>query len=225
MKAKLSGSQRRTYEAIFRHPVAHNLEWHDVRSLLGALGEVVEEDNGKLQVTRGGQALVLHGPRGKDVTSIDELMKIRHFLEQTGDDQDRSVSSGTHLLVVIDHREARVYKSDMQGSVPLRIVPDDPHGFDRELRDDQNDGDGKRRPERKSFYEAIAKALQGADTILLFGAGTGESSAMDHLLAELKHSHGDLAKHIVGSLAIDEKHLTEGELLAKARDYHASLAP
>jgi hypothetical protein len=47
---------------------------------------------------------------------------------------------------------------------------------------------------------------------------------MDHLLAELKHSHGDLAKLIVGSLAIDEKHLTEGELLAKAREYRASIA-
>jgi hypothetical protein len=125
---------------------------------------------------------------------------------------------------VIDHREARVYKTDRKGSIATRIAPDDPHGFDRELRNDQNDADGKRRPERKGFYEAIAKALRGADTILLFGTGTGESSAMDHLLAELKHSHGDLAKLIVGSLAIDEKHLTEGELLAKAREYRASIA-
>jgi hypothetical protein len=130
MKEKLSGSQRRTYDAIFSHPLSHNLEWHDVLSMLGVLGEAVEEHNGKLQVKRDGQTLVLHGPRGKDVASIDELMKIRHFLEETGDGRDQPVSSGTHLLVVIDHREARVYKTDRKGSIATRIAPDDPHGFE-----------------------------------------------------------------------------------------------
>jgi len=225
MQPNLSGSHLRTYEAIFRHPTAHNLEWHDVLSMLGALGEVVEEHNGKLQATMGGQTLVLHRPKGKDVVSEDELRKLRHFLDQTPDAVRPTAASGTHMLVVIDHREARVYATDLQGSVPARIVPDDPHGFDRELRNDQNDGDGKRRPERKEFYEAIAKAVRGAHSILLFGGGTGESSAMDHLLAELKHSHPEEAKHVVGTLTIDEKHVTEGELLAKARAFHASLAP
>jgi hypothetical protein len=128
------------------------------------------------------------------------------------------------MLVAIDHREARIYKTDLKGTVPVRIMPEDPHGFDRELRNDQNGGDGKRRPERKSFYEAIAKALHGAESILLFGDGHGESSAMDCLIADLKHSHADLAKLIIGSITIDPKHLTEGEMLAKAREFHASLA-
>jgi hypothetical protein len=30
--------------------------------------------------------------------------------------------------------------------------------------------DGKHQPERKSFYEAIAKTLQGAEQVLQFGA-------------------------------------------------------
>ena len=38
----LNGRHQHTYEAIFRHPAAHNLEWHDVRSLLAVLAEVVE---------------------------------------------------------------------------------------------------------------------------------------------------------------------------------------
>jgi hypothetical protein len=33
----LNGCHRHTYEAIFRYPASHNLEWHDVRSLLAAL--------------------------------------------------------------------------------------------------------------------------------------------------------------------------------------------
>ena len=28
----LNGRHRHTWEAIFRHPAAYNLEWHDVRS-------------------------------------------------------------------------------------------------------------------------------------------------------------------------------------------------
>jgi hypothetical protein len=47
---------------------------------------------------------------------------------------------------------------------------------------------------------------------------TGASSAMEQLLADLKHNHNDIAARVVGSVAVDEHHLTEGELLAKARE-------
>jgi hypothetical protein len=39
MKPQLSGSHRRTYDSLFRHPPARNLAWRDVRSMLGALAE------------------------------------------------------------------------------------------------------------------------------------------------------------------------------------------
>jgi imidazoleglycerol phosphate dehydratase HisB len=41
---------------------------------------------------------------------------------------------------------------------------------------------------------------------------------MDHLLAELKLHHPDIAKRVVGSIVVDEHHLTEDQLLAKARE-------
>jgi hypothetical protein len=81
----LDGRHRKTYEAIFRHPAAHNLEWHDVRSLLNALADVVEEHNGNLGVTRNGHTLTLHAPKHKDLASVEELLAIRHFLEQSGE--------------------------------------------------------------------------------------------------------------------------------------------
>ena len=129
-----------------------------------------------------------------------------------------------HLLVVIDHREARIYKTELHGAVPQRITPYDPGGFGRHLRHVEDDSTGQRKPERKSFYEAIAKTLGGADQILLFGSGTGASSAMEELLAELKHNHADVAKRIVGSIALDETHLTENQLLAKARGFYEKVA-
>ena len=41
--ASLTGSQLRTYNTIFQHPVSHNLEWRHVRVLLETLGEITEE--------------------------------------------------------------------------------------------------------------------------------------------------------------------------------------
>ena len=66
-----------------------------------------------------------------------------------------------HLLVVIDHQEARVYRTEVSGAVPERITPYDPHGYGRHLHSAQEWTDGKRLPERKSFYEAVAKTLRG----------------------------------------------------------------
>jgi hypothetical protein len=129
-----------------------------------------------------------------------------------------------HLLVVIDHREARIYKTELKGTVPERITPFDPHGFGRYLHSVTDDSNGQRKPERKSFYEAVTKSLKGAGQIVLFGTGTGASSAMEQLLGHLKHHHADVAKHIVGSVAVDEHHLTEGQLLARAREFYGTLA-
>jgi hypothetical protein len=126
-----------------------------------------------------------------------------------------------HLLVVIDHQEAKVYRTEGHGAVPERIVPYDPHGYRRHLHSAHEWTDGKRQPERKSFYEAIARTLRGAEQVLLFGSGTGRSSAMEQLLADLKDHHADIAKTIVGSVVVDAHHMTENELLAQAREFYA----
>ncbi|TFG40828.1 MAG: hypothetical protein E4H48_06995, partial [Syntrophobacterales bacterium] len=133
MKPRLSGSHQRAYDAIFRHPAARNLAWKDVRSMLGALAEVVEEPNGSLKITRSGETLVLRPSLDKNVAEIKELMEIRHFLERSGAAESEAVAEGVHLLVVIDHRQARVYKTDLHGSVPQRITPYNPGGFGRHL--------------------------------------------------------------------------------------------
>jgi len=126
-----------------------------------------------------------------------------------------------HLLVVIDHHEARVFRTEIHGAVPVRIEPYDPHGYGRHLHSAHEWTDGKRQPERKSFYEAVAKTLRGAEQVLLFGSGTGRSSAMEQLLADLKDLHPDVAEKIIGSVLIDAHHTTENQLLAKAREFYA----
>jgi hypothetical protein len=227
MTQAMSKHHQLTYDAIFQHPIARNLHRGDVTALLGALAEVSQESNGNLKAVRNGQTLVLHASRDKNVAAMDELMLIRHFLERSNGPAAATPESTGHMLVVLDHREARIYKADLHASVPQRIEPYDPFGFGRTLHYNQNEGDGQRKPEMKSFYEAIAKTLHGATEILLFGSGTGESSAMEMLLADLRKNHRDLAGRVVGSLVLDAAHLTEDQLLAKAREFYGkrSLSP
>ena len=221
MQSEFSGAHQSIYQRIFQHPMPHNLQWRDVWSLLSAMTDAaaVEDEKGNLKVTRNGQSLMLHRPRGKDLADKRELMQVRHFLERSGAPSRPSATVGTHLLVVIDHREARIYRAELQGAVPQRITPYDPFGFGRDLHYNRNDSNGQRKPEQKSFYEAIAKTLRGAEQILMFGAGTGASSAMEQLLAELRQDHPEIAGRVVGSLVVDEHHLTENQLLAKAREF------
>lgn len=221
MQSQLSGTHQKTYERVFGHPMPHNLQWREVWSMLEAMGDAqaIEDDKGNLKVSRNGQTLVLRRPRGKDLADKQELTQIRHFLERSGAPAaPQAPAAGTHLLVVIDHREARIYSAELHGSVPQRITPYDPFGFGRDLHYNQDDSNGQRKPEQKSFYEAVAKTLGGAKQILLFGTGTGSSSAMEELLRELKKRHAGLAERVIGSIAVDEHHLTENQLLAKARE-------
>jgi hypothetical protein len=220
MESQLSGPHQKTYQRVFQHPMPHNLQWRELSSMLGALpdADAVEDSEGNLTVERHGQTLRLHRPRGKDLADEKELAQIRHFLDHSRALAPASVASGAHLLVVIDHHEAKIYSTETHGSVPQSITPYDPHGFNRSLHYNQDESDGQRKPEQKTFYEAVAKTLHGAQQILLFGAGTGSSSAMEHLLAELKLHHPDIASRVVSSVVVDEHHLTEDQLLAKARD-------
>src|SRR2546421_8281894 len=114
--------------------------------------------------------------------------------------EDRNTA--LHLLVVIDHQEAKVYRTEVHGAVPERIVPYDPHGYGKHLHSAHEWTDGKRLPERKSFYEAVARTLRGAEQILVFGSGTGRSSAMEVLLADLKDLHPDVAAKVVGAVVV-----------------------
>jgi hypothetical protein len=222
METKLTGTHLRTYEGLFQHPIARNLEWREVKAMFVALAEVSDEPNGNLKVQRNGHTLVLHPPTRKDFSDVQELMKVRHFLEQSGGKSLAVPASGTHMLVVIDHREARIYRTELHGAVPQKITPYDPKDSDRHLHYVQDDSNGQRKPERKSFYEAVARTLQHAERVVVFGSGTGASSAMVQLRSDLQEHHRDIAAHIAGWIVVDEQHLTENQLLAKAREFYSS---
>jgi hypothetical protein len=218
----LTGSHLRTYNTIFQHPISHNLEWRAVHALLANLGQVAEEPNGNFKVTRNGQILVLHPPRSKDVAEMDEIMDLRHFLKRSESAPLEPKEEEAHWLLVIDHHEARIFRSEMRGAIPLQILPHEPDDYFRHGRDSKEVSRGKEKPDPNSFFEPIARALNAPGQILIFGAGTGASSEMDQFIAWVKVHHPELARRIIGSLVVDEHHLTEGQLLAKAREFYTT---
>ena len=222
METKTLGNHQSTYDAVFQHPIARNLQWRDVRSMLTSLSDATEEHSDHLRFTRNGQSLTIHPPKRKDFSDVQELMQIRHFLERSGTPVPPTAAEGIHLLVVIDHREARVFKTELHGSVPQRITPYDPHGSHRHLHNVEDDSNGQRKPELKAFYEAVVRTLRDAEAILIFGSSTGSSSAMDHLVAELKEHHPRITERVVATIVVDEQHLSDGQLLAKAREIYAT---
>jgi hypothetical protein len=222
MPNPLTGSHQRTYDRIFQHPISHNLEWRDVRAMLSELGTVAVEHNGNLKVTRNGQILILHASNTKDVSEMDDVMTLRHFLERSGEVQAEVEEKEVHWLLVIDHHEARIFHAEMEGAIPQRILPHGPEEYFRHARDSKATPRGQEKPDPNTYFAPVARALQSPGPILIFGAGTGASSEMEQFTNWAKAHHPELATRIVGSVVVDEHHLSEGQLLAKAREFYAT---
>ena len=80
---QLAHRHRDTLEQIFEHPSSGNVEWRRVRSLLDAVSTTVEERNGKLRVSLGGETEVITPPHGKDV-DVQLLVDLRRMLTKAG---------------------------------------------------------------------------------------------------------------------------------------------
>jgi hypothetical protein len=148
-------------------------------------------------------------------------MKIRNFIERSETTLPGAKEREARCLVVIDHHEARIFRSDLPGSVAEQIRP---HQTDAAISRTHGFGDfsrGQEKPAPQSFFGPVAAALKAAGQILIFGSGNGAANEMDQFVAWLKIHHPELARRIVGSLIIDQHHLTDAQLLAKARDYYA----
>jgi len=79
----LSNHHRNTLRQIFEHPVSHNIEWHAVLSLLGAVGSSVEQRGNKVVVTIGAQTEYLDTPPHKDIDA-QTVLDLRRVLSLAG---------------------------------------------------------------------------------------------------------------------------------------------
>jgi hypothetical protein len=127
-------------------------------------------------------------------------------------------------MVVIDDYGARVYEVRLRGTVPAGLASYDPHGFAGHLRSAAEETAGRRcEPGCKSFYEALAKTLRGAEQVVIaIGTAPGARGAVNSLLAELRLHHRQLAESVMGSFSVDSTNPSEEQLLQSARDFYAS---
>jgi hypothetical protein len=79
----LTSHHRATLEKIFQHPVAHNLEWNDVYSLLNVVAEVEEKHDGKYTVSLNGHSETIEKPKHKDL-EVQEVIDVRRLLKDAG---------------------------------------------------------------------------------------------------------------------------------------------
>jgi hypothetical protein len=79
----LNNHHRNTLRQVFEHPVSHNIEWHSVVSLLGAVGSVERYHDGKVAVTLGPHTTVFDPPAHKDV-SVSTVAAVRKMLADAG---------------------------------------------------------------------------------------------------------------------------------------------
>ncbi len=216
---------RRTLDAIFHHPVPHNLGWMDVLRLLKHLGSADERADGKYSLTINGNHLVLHKPHGKHLDA-SQVADLRHYFGLSGISPDNpygtpaaAKSSSVDIVVLIDHHGAKLYRihlsSDQQAET---VTPYDPHHFLHHLhhRDELREH-GQRPAEDLTFYERIAEALRDVDRVVLLSHGTGSSNASDVLAEQLKKHHPGIYARIVRHEEVNTSAMTEAQILAYGR--------
>jgi hypothetical protein len=81
----LSGHHRDTLLAIFQQRTNHNVEWHDVVSLLGAIGSIEQEHDDMFLFRIGQETQVLRRPNDKDIDG-QQLVDLRRLLASAGYD-------------------------------------------------------------------------------------------------------------------------------------------
>ncbi len=214
--AQLVGADRCTYQKIFHQPISMDVQRTDVRSLLESLGAVTDAGGDNLQVTRNGHVLVLLSIGDKQYESADELIALRHFLKRSENPQQGSNGREAHLLLVIGHHEARLFRSEIYGGFPEQILPQGVNGVLPIA-----DSVFAEKTDICSLFDLIAQALSATGKILVFGESSSSQLDMDCFIGWLKRQHPDLAERIIGSMVLNEDRVDSGLLLAKAREFFA----
>jgi hypothetical protein len=81
----LSGHHRDTLLQIFQEETNHNVEWHDVVSLLEAVGSIEQQHDNMFVFRIGQETEVLRRPSEKDIDG-QQLVDLRRILRSAGYD-------------------------------------------------------------------------------------------------------------------------------------------
>jgi hypothetical protein len=81
----LNSHHRDTLQQIFQEKTNYNVEWHDVISLLGAVGSIEQQHDDMFLFRIGEETEVLRRPSEKDIDG-QQLVDLRRILTSAGYD-------------------------------------------------------------------------------------------------------------------------------------------
>lgn len=230
----LSKSSRSTIEALYRHPLSHNVEWSEIVALFGKLGTVDHKPHNGIAFGIGGERHRVHKLHGNDLSGA-EVITFRHMLTRAGwGPESRQSAAGAgasdrpaavtleppDLLVVIHQHEARLYHLDVRSAdlADHVIRPYDPHHLLHHVsHNDQAREQRQQTPEDKAFYERIAQAVSPAGAVVVIGHGTGRSNAAQRLTEYLHKHHPDTFQKVACEAVANLSSLTAPQLLDLGR--------
>lgn len=221
--ASTTDHNRRTLDAIFRHPVAHNLAWRDVVALLTGIGDIDLGRSGEYSLHAGGEHIRIDRQHDKDVTT-DNLIKLRHLLTRTGWAPDAPPLHPAYpapaTIIVIDHAGAKVLTiTGPDSDVPTASATgEELHHFVHQIKRTGPDRDREETfPNDTEFFSRVADAIGRQGRIVLVGHGKGQSNEAHHLCNYLQAHNKDAFARIAHTMVADLSHLTTAELLRLGR--------
>jgi stalled ribosome rescue protein Dom34 len=124
--------------------------------------------------------------------------------------EEFEMSHHYHVLVWIDHQQAKIFEFDATDVERSTVRSSHPH---QHIHHKANSGDSGHAPVDKAFLKHVAEALSHAGAVLIAGpAGTKKE-----LAAYIETNEPELAKRISGVETMD--HPTDGALVAFARKF------
>jgi stalled ribosome rescue protein Dom34 len=120
------------------------------------------------------------------------------------------MSSHYHVVVWLDHREAKVFKFNATDVDHTTVRSSHP---DQHIHHKANSGDSGHAPVDNEFFKRVVQAIAQAGAILI----TGPANAKTEFVAYIKKAQPHLAERISGVEALD--HPSDGVLVALARSF------
>ena len=222
-------------QAVFSHPLEHNLRISDIEALLRHLGASLQHcSDRRLKIElANGDRLVLHAASGLHHPYLDEegILRLRRFLQQAGLTPEHLVpsSDGMHgeqarrLVIHFDHHGARLWWLEGQDLRQSDLRPEELWGSGQRLSH-RHDRDiaGQRAPLDYAYLRQLSQAIANADRVLLLGHGHGQSDLRQVLREHLAHHHSELLSR-VEEITLDDTACSDAELVAVAKAHFGNL--